>query len=139
MSDLQNHYSEERLYTAPWCFIFNYPLLVSFRLQIAYRKAINSWIGVNKLVGEVLINLLHHAKFIMSLKVSRLCNQHNYRCTCCVEVVHLNRFTSIFCYYNYVPYCVSVLVLTSGCKLAPAQYKRRYYLPPSQSILTKQI
>ena len=38
-----------------------------------------------------------------------------------------------------LPYCVSVLLLTSRCKSAAAQYKRRYYLAPSQSILTKQI
>ena len=35
-----------------------YPLLVSFRLQIAYKKLRNSRIGVNKLVGYVSINLL---------------------------------------------------------------------------------
>ena len=45
-----------------------YPLLVSFRLQIAYRKEINSQIGVNKLVGKVSINLLCHAKFIVPRK-----------------------------------------------------------------------
>ena len=39
---------------------------------------INFQIGVNKLVGKVLINLLCHAKFITSRKVSHLCNQHNY-------------------------------------------------------------
>ena len=38
-----------------------------------------------------------------------------------------------------LPYCVNVLLLTSGCKSATAQYKRRYYLAPPQSILTKQI
>ena len=27
-----------------------------------------------------------------------------------------------------LPYCVSVLLLTSECKSAVAQYKRRYYL-----------
>ena len=39
-----------------------YPLLVSFRLQITYRKVRNLQIDVNKLVGKVLINLLRHAK-----------------------------------------------------------------------------
>ena len=55
--------------------------VVLFSLQIASRKVRNLWIGVNKLVGKVLINLLHHTKFIMSHKVSHLCNQHNYQCT----------------------------------------------------------
>ena len=41
-----------------------YPLLVSFCLQIAYRKVRNSRIGVNKLVGKVSIYLSCHAKFI---------------------------------------------------------------------------
>ena len=36
-----------------------YPLLVSFCLQIACRKVRNLRIGVNKLLGKVLINLLH--------------------------------------------------------------------------------
>ena len=38
-----------------------------------------------------------------------------------------------------LPYCVSVLLLTSGCKSAAAQYKRHYHLAPPQSILTKQM
>ena len=49
-----------------------YLLLVSFHHQIVYRK-----------VRKVSINLLHHTKFITSLKVSHLCNQHSYWCTCC--------------------------------------------------------
>ena len=32
-----------------------------------------------------------------------------------------------------------LLLLTSQCKLAAAQYKGHYYLVPPQSILTKQI
>ena len=43
-----------------------YPLSVGFHLQIAYRKVRNMQIGVDKLVGKVLINLLHYAKFNMS-------------------------------------------------------------------------
>ena len=39
-----------------------HPLLLSFHLQIAYRKLRNLQIGVDKLVGKVLINLLHHTK-----------------------------------------------------------------------------
>ena len=38
-----------------------------------------------------------------------------------------------------MPYCVSVLLLTSGCKSAPAQYKCHYYLTPPQSLSRKQI
>ena len=41
-----------------------YFLLVNFHLQIAYRKARNLQIGVNKLVGKVLINLLRHTKLV---------------------------------------------------------------------------
>ena len=33
-----------------------------------------------------------------------------------------------------VPYCVRMLLLTSGCKSAAAQYKRRHYLMPPKSI-----
>ena len=47
-----------------------YPLLISFRLQITYRKVRNLQIGVNKLVGKVSINLLYQAQFIASCKVS---------------------------------------------------------------------
>ena len=46
-----------------WC--FPYPLLLSFHLQIAYRKVRNLQIGVDKLVGKVLINLLHHEKSVV--------------------------------------------------------------------------
>ena len=35
----------------------------------------------NELVGKVMINLLRHAKFITSHKISCLCNQHNYHVT----------------------------------------------------------
>ena len=38
-----------------------------------------------------------------------------------------------------LPYCVSVLLLTSRCKSPAAQHKHRYYLAPPPSILTKQI
>ena len=44
------------------------------------------WIDVDKVVEKVSINLLCHAKFIMSHKVSHLCNQHNYQCaSCCYQ------------------------------------------------------
>ena len=53
---------------------FILPLLVSFRLQIAYGKVKNFQIGVNKLVGNLKVSinyciprsLLRHAKFITS-------------------------------------------------------------------------
>ena len=115
----------------------------------------NLWIGVNKLVRKVPIKLLHHAKFITSRKVSHLCNQHNYRCawySSGVEVVHLNKLTWQVFLLILLPYRVSVLLLTSGCKLAPtqcrqssryklapAQYKHHYYLVPSQSRSRIQI
>ena len=40
--------------------VFFYLLLVSFHLQIAYRKVRNLQIGVDKLVEKVLRNILHH-------------------------------------------------------------------------------
>ena len=43
---------------------FVYPLLLSFHLQVAYRKVRNLQIDVNKLIGYVSINLLHHSNFI---------------------------------------------------------------------------
>ena len=45
---------------------FFYPLLVTFHLQITYRKVKNLQIGVNKLVGKISINLLRHVKCITS-------------------------------------------------------------------------
>ena len=41
-----------------------YPLLVSFHLQIAYRKVRNFRIGVNKLVGKV-SKSLHQSKSVV--------------------------------------------------------------------------
>ena len=65
MLDLPNYCSEERLFTAPWCYLYNL-LLLSFYLHITYRKVRNLQIGTDKFVGKVLIKLLHHAKFITS-------------------------------------------------------------------------
>ena len=81
VSDLRNRCSKEHLFNAPWCFL--YPLLVSFHLQIAYGKVRNSQIGVNKLVGQVLINLLCHAKFIASAAcvISIIINAPAVSCT----------------------------------------------------------
>ena len=70
--------------------------------------------------------------------ISHLCNQHDYRCACCVsstpKQIDLQAFLLL-----QLPYCVSVLLLTRGCKSAAAQYKRCYHLAPPQSILTKQM
>ena len=91
-----------------------YPFLVSFRLQIAYRKVRISQIGVNKLVGRVLINLLR-AKFIVS------------SCLCIISIIIINvpavsRFTGIFV-TTAALLCQRVIV-NSRCKSAAAQYKQ---------------
>ena len=39
-----------------------YPFLVSFCLQIAHRKVGNLQIVLDKLVGKVMTNLIHHTK-----------------------------------------------------------------------------
>ena len=54
--------------------------------------------------------------------------------SCTPKQIHLQAFLLL-----QLPYCVSMLLLTSGCKSAPAQYKRRYYLVPPQTLLRKQI
>ena len=61
---IQNRCSEERLSTAPWCFLFSFisQLLSSNHLQKIGKLAK----GVNKLVAQVSINLLYHAQFIAS-------------------------------------------------------------------------
>ena len=43
-----------------------YLLLVSFHLQIAYRKVRNLRIGVNKLVGKMSINLMSHKVYYVT-------------------------------------------------------------------------
>ena len=80
------------------------------------------------------INLLHHAKFIASATcvISIITNVPAVSCT--PKQIDLQAFLLL-----QLPYCVSVLLLTSRCKLAATQYKCRYYLAPPQSILTKQI
>ena len=45
-------------------FSFTVSLLVSFCLQIAYNKMRNLQIGLDKLVGKVLINLSRHTKSV---------------------------------------------------------------------------
>ena len=100
-----------------------YPLLVSFHLQIAYRKVRNFQIVVNKLVGKVWINLLHHAKFIMSRKVYYIILQMLYR-------VSMLLLTS-----RCKKWIVTCIMQTSRCKSAPAQCKRLYYLAPPRSLL----
>ena len=68
MSDLRNCCSKN-IYPLQHGASF-YPSLLSFYLQIVYRKVRNLQIGVDKLVGKVSINLLCHAEFITSHKVS---------------------------------------------------------------------
>ena len=44
----------------------------SFCFQIAYKKVINLHISVNRLVGKVLINLLHHALSLLVTQSQQL-------------------------------------------------------------------
>ena len=74
----------------------------------------------------MLINLLHHAKFL----------RHAKSATCVISII-IDLPAVVF--VTQLPYPVSVLWLTSGCKSAPAQYKGGYYLAPPQSLLRKQI
>ena len=103
-----------------------YPLLLSFHLQIAHRKVRNLQIDVDKLVGKVLLHLLHHCLF----------NQHNYQCTCYC-FCHNQQLscqscsgkqidlTSVFVTtVGLLAYYISMLLLTSTCKQAPAQYQQ---------------
>ena len=46
--------------------VLPYPLSVSFHLQTTYKKVKNLQISAKKLVGKVLINLLHHTKLVTS-------------------------------------------------------------------------
>ena len=54
--------------------------------------------------------------------------------SCTPKQIHLQAILLL-----QLPYCVSTLLLTSGCKSAAAQYKHRYYLKPPPSIPTKQL
>ena len=74
------------------------------------------------------INLLRHAKFIVYVIMDAPA------VSCTPKQINLQAFLLL-----QLPYCVSMLLLTSGCKLVAAQYKCCYYLAPPQSILTKQI
>ena len=98
-----------------------YPSFVSFCLQITYGKVGNSRIGVNKACS------IGVDKFITSCIAS----------AACVEVVHLNKLIYKRILLLQLPYCVSVLLLTSGCKSAAAQYKRSYHLAPPQNNFNK--
>ena len=46
-----------------------YPLLLRFHLKVTYRKERNLIIGVDKLVGKVLINLLCHTKSVAYINI----------------------------------------------------------------------
>ena len=79
-----------------------------------------------------MINLLHHAKFIASAAcvISVIINAPPVSFT--PKQIDLQAFLLL-----QLPYCVSVLLLTSGFILHNTN--ARYYLVSSQSILTKQI
>ena len=65
-----------------------------------------------------MINLLHHAKFIASAAcVISIIDVPAVSCT--LKQIDLQAFLLL-----QLPYCVSMLLLTSGCKLAATQYKR---------------
>ena len=80
------------------------------------------------------INLLCHAKFIASATCVISIIIDAPAVSCMPKQIDLQTFLLL-----QLPYCIRLLLLTSGCKSAAAQYKRRYYLEPPQSILTKQI
>ena len=58
-----------------------YPLLVSFCLQITYRKVRDLHIAIKKLIGKVLINLLYHAKpATCIIRITITCNSLKGQC-----------------------------------------------------------
>ena len=60
MLDLQDCCSEKCLFTVPWCFLLFFIGWLSFSNHLQKGEKLPK--GVNKLVGKVSINLLHHAK-----------------------------------------------------------------------------
>ena len=78
--------------------------------------------------------LLCHAKFVASAACVISIINDMPAMSCTPKQIDLQAFLLL-----QLPYCVSVLLLTSRCKSAAAQYKGCYYLVPPQSILTKQI
>ena len=71
------------------------------------------------------IYLLHHAKFIAlaTYVISIIIDAPAV--SCISKQIDLQAFWLL-----QLPYFVSVLLLTSRCKSAAAQYKHRYYLVP---------
>ena len=53
-----------------------------------------------------------------------LCNQHNYQCAYCAKLHTSKQIDLQALLLLQLPYCVSVLLLTSRCKLVTAQYKQ---------------
>ena len=86
-----------------------YPLLVSFRLQIAYRKVGNLQISDNKLVEKVSINLLYLVKSVICIiriiiDVPAIAYTVVIRSLCRTpKQIDLTAFSLL-----HLPYCVSV-------------------------------
>ena len=81
------------------------PFTYSLCLQIAYKKVRNLQIGVDKLVGKVSVSLLCHTKFISQAK-SAACQRY--------AIKQIDLIISVL--LLQLPYCVSMLLLTSVCK-----------------------
>ena len=70
-----------------WMFIhcsMVFPLLhfIAFIFKSITKRMRNLYIGVDKLVEKMSINLLHYTKINVT-QISHLCKQHNYWCACC--------------------------------------------------------
>ena len=85
------------------------PILVSFHIQITYRKVRNLQIGVNKLVGKVPIKLLRLSKSAICI-ISIIFDAPAIAYTVViVHVVHLNKYvdlTSIFVTIAVIIWCL---------------------------------
>ena len=96
-------------------------LFVSFHLQITYRKVRNLRIGINKLVGKVFINLLHHAKsaicVISIISIIIDAPAIAYKSWLLVKLLMLytltNKFNKHFWYYSCLIVLMCVIVIGS--------------------------
>ena len=117
--------------------------LILYNLAFIFKSLTERWETwqncVEKVIGKVLINLLHHAKFITSCKASHLCN-HRYYITMVwriyvatiygviSKIINVPAVAYTCCLFQQafwflqLPYCVNMLLLTSACKSLPAQY-----------------
>ena len=82
----------------------------------------------------MLINLLRHAKFIASAAcvISIIIDATAVSCT--QTQIDLQAL-----FVTTAALLCQRVVINKRCKSAAAQYKRRYYLAPTQSIITKQM